>query len=412
MAFWFGVRTTFSLFFVALIDTFRWGRAETAMAQSIAMGIYMILAPIVGTLVDRIGPRRAILPGIALTGLGFLLCTQIKTLLQFYLFFGIIVGIGVTCLSITPFTTILTHWFERKRGMANGLASVGIGLGPLLLLPFLQYLITHQGWAFTYLVFGLMILAIPLPLNLFFLRHQPQEMGLLPDGDRPKNPVEVPQDKSENLLSEPSLAPLRERSFGEFMKMGRFWLILIFPSLTVFGVYTVIVHHVKYLVDLGLEKMWVATLFAMASALSGGFRFFWGWLSDRIGREMTYTLGGICFCFAIVFLLIYPPFSNRVLLYLFAISFGAGWGVTAPMFMSISADLFKGKFFGTFYGMVEGVIGIGGALGSWLGGYLFDQTQSYFWAFFLVIPLNLISILLVWLAAPRKYQNLRPVEFG
>ncbi len=104
MAFWFGIRTTFSVFFVALIDHFRWGRAETAAAQSIAMVVYMIMAPIIGTLVDRVGPRKVILPGIILTGLGFFLCTQIQTLFQFYLFFGVIVGMGVTCLSIAPFT--------------------------------------------------------------------------------------------------------------------------------------------------------------------------------------------------------------------------------------------------------------------------------------------------------------------
>src|SRR4030043_1795852 len=98
MAFWFGIRTTFSLFFVALIDHFHWGRAEAAGAQSIAMLVYMIMAPIIGTLVDRIGPKRTILPGIFLTGLGFLLCTQIESLLQFYVFFGAIVGTGVTWL--------------------------------------------------------------------------------------------------------------------------------------------------------------------------------------------------------------------------------------------------------------------------------------------------------------------------
>jgi MFS family permease len=92
MAFWFGIRTTFSVFFVALIDHFHWGRAEAAGAQSVAMFVYMIMAPIIGTLVDRIGPRKVIVPGIILTGIGFFLCAHIQTLAQFYLFFGVIVG--------------------------------------------------------------------------------------------------------------------------------------------------------------------------------------------------------------------------------------------------------------------------------------------------------------------------------
>jgi len=83
MSFWFGVRTTFSVFFVALIDHFHWSRAEAAGAQSIAMLVYMVMAPIIGVLVERIGPRKTILPGIFLTGLGFLLCSQINGLFQF-----------------------------------------------------------------------------------------------------------------------------------------------------------------------------------------------------------------------------------------------------------------------------------------------------------------------------------------
>lgn len=404
MSFWFGIRTTFSLFFVALIDTFHWGRAETAMAQSIAMIIYMISAPLVGMLVDSIGPRKVILPGIFLTGLGLLLCTQVRTLNQFYLFFGVIVGTGVTCLSIAPFTAILSHWFEKKRGMANGLASMGIGFGPLLFLPFFQYLINLRGWPFTYLIFGLLVFAIPFPLNAVFLKHKPQEIGLLPDGDVLENRGETKRDEFPVPTNE-------ERTFHDFLKMKRFWFTLLFPSLTIFGVYIVIVHHVKYLVDLGVDKIWTAWLFAIMSALSGGFRFFWGWFSDLWGREVTFTLGGICFCLGILFLMIYPYFQSVFFLYLFAILFGAGWGVTAPMFMSISADLFKGKYFGAIYGMVEGVIGLGAALGSWLAGYIFDQTQNYFWAFSLIIPLNLISIFLVWLAAPRKYRKPRSLEF-
>jgi MFS family permease len=405
MAFWFGIRTTFSVFFVVLIDQFHWGRAEAAGAQSIAMMVYMIMAPIIGTLVDRIGPRKVIVPGILLTGLGFLLCTQIRTLFQFYLFFGIIVGMGVTCLSIAPFTVILAHWFEKKRGTANGLAAVGIGLGIFILVPLIQYLISSQGWQFAFFIFSLLILAIPLPLNAIFLKHRPQEIGLHINGDSPASQDKgSPKDPGDKKGLSPHLIH-REKELGEILKTSQFWYAILYPSLTTLGVYIIIVHHVRYLVDLGVDKIWAASLFAAVGAISAGFRLFWGWFSDRMGREITFTIGGICFSSGILFLLLFQYTHSFPLLYLFAIFFGAGWGVTAPMFMSITADLYKGKHFGLIYGMLEGVIGLGAAFGAWIAGYIFDQTQNYFWAFMIAMILNLISILLVWLAAPRKSRR-------
>jgi len=397
LSFWFGLRTTFALFFVALIDQFHWGRAEAAAALSIAMVAYMVMAPIVGILVDRIGPRRVMLPGIILTGVGLLLCTQVETLTQFYLFYGVVAGIGIPCLSIAPFTIILAHWFERKRGTANGLASVGMGISSLLFVPLFQYLISLWGWRSAFFIFSLLVFAIPLPLNAIFLKHRPEEIGLLPDGDSVDNmPKEAP--------FHPTASSLKKQGLKDVMKTGRFWSVILFPSLIVFGIYIVIVHHVRYLVDLGVDKMWAVALFAGMGAISGGFRFFWGWLSDRIGREIAYTLGGICFSLGILGLLLFQYIPSFYLLYLFAFFFGAGWGSTAPMFMSISGDLYKGKNFGLIYGMVEGNIGVGAAVGTWVGGYIFDQTQNYFWAFILAILISFISILLVWYIAPRKFR--------
>jgi MFS family permease len=408
MSFWFGIRTTFSVFFVALIDHFHWSRAEAAGAQSIAMLVYMIMAPIIGTLVDRIGPRKTILPGIFLTGLGFLLCTQIESLLQFYVFFGAIVGIGVTCLSIAPNTVLLAHWFEHRRGTANGLASMGIGTGVLFFVPLMQYLISIKGWQFAYLIFGLLILMIPLPLNAFFLRHTPKELGLLPDGETLKRIEETDQKKvtETGMVCSPSTRD--EMSYQEILKAPRFWGLLLFPSLVSFGAYFIIVHHVKYLTDFGVDKMWAASLFAGIGALSSGFRFFWGWFSDWRGREIAFTLGMICFTLGILFLLLFETFRVTPLLYLFAACFGSGWGATAPLFMSIAADLYKGRNFGWIYGTLEGVLGIGAALGAYVGGTVFDRTGSYFWGFILIMIFNLISIPLVWLVAPRKFRKRHP----
>ncbi len=405
MSFWFGVRTTFSVFFVALIDYFHWSRAEAAGAQSVAMLVYMVMAPFIGALVDRIGPRKTILPGIFLTGLGFLLCTQIQSLFQFYLFFGGIVGMGVTCLSIAPYTVLLAHWFERRRGTANGLASIGIGTGTLLFVPFIQYLISFKGWPFAYLIFGLLVLMIPLPLNAFFLRHTPKEMGLFSDGKSSKTVEEAELKKGSQSGRVDSFSPARELRFQDILRSPRFWGLLLFPSLVSFGVYFIIVHHVKYLADLGVDKIRAASLFAGVGALSVGFRFFWGWFSDRKGREMAFSLGMICLTLGILFLLLFQTMRITALLYLFAACFGSGWGATAPLFMSISADLYKGRNFGWIYGTLEGVLGMGAALGAYMGGVIFDRTGSYFWAFILIILFNLVSILLVWLVAPGKFRG-------
>ena len=407
MAFWFGIRTTFSIFFVALLDQFHWGRAEAAGAQSVAMVIYMLMAPIIGTLVDRIGPRKVIVPGIILTALGFLLCTQIRSLFQFYLFFGVIVGMGVTCLSIAPFTIVLAHWFDKRRGTANGLAAVGIGLGVLLLLPLIQTLISSRGWQFAYLSFSLLLLLIPLPLNALFLRHRPQEMGLLPDGDSMRlSHEDDPGDSKTEPIPGPTLIETKAR-LRQLFQTARFWCAISFPAFTSSALYIIMVHNVRYLADLGVDKIWAASLFAGIGGLSAGFRFFWGWFSDRAGREITFTIGAICFSSGIFFLILFQYVRSTALLYLFGAFFGAGWGVSAPMFMSITADLYKGPHFGLIYGILEGMIGLSAAFGAWIAGYIFDRNQSYFWAFVLAIFFNLTSIVLVWLAAPRKSFRIR-----
>lgn len=392
MAFWYAFRTSFSIFFVALIDHFHWNRAQTAGAQSISMLVYMVMAPIVGYLVGHFGPRKIMVPGIFLMGLGLLLCTRIRSLLDFYIFFGVIAGIGVTCLSIAPFTAILSHWFEKKRGMANGLASVGIGLGPLLFVPFLQYWISSQGWSFAFWVFSLLVFLIPLPLIGLFLRYRPEDMGLPLDGDPQGFGPPIKDEHKER----------EEQKVRTLIQTMRFWAVLLFPSLAILGVYIIIVHHVKYLVDLGIERMWAASLFAVVGAISAGFRFIWGWFSDRAGRKITYTLGGLCLASGILSLTLFQTFPSVTLLYLFAFLFGAGWGATAPMFMTISGDLYKGRSFGLIYGMLEGMIGMGAAVGSWLGGFLFDQTQSYRSAFLIAMVSMMVSVAFVWYLRPPR----------
>ena len=148
--------------------------------------------------------------------------------------------------------------------------------------------------------------------------------------------------------------------------------------------------------------MTAALIFALIGVISSAFRIFWGGLSDRIGREITFTLGMICGSLGLASLILLEVLGEKGFVYPFFIFFGIGWGVSAPMFMAAAADLFKGRGFGLIYGIVEAGVGIGGAFGAWVGGFIFDRTQSYQGAFILGIAVMMVSCLFIWFAAPRR----------
>jgi len=394
MTFWFGVRASFSVFYVPLLEEFQWNRGESAGVQSITLLAYTVLAPIVGGLIDRFGPRRVIVPGILVFSFGLVLSSYLDSLFEFYVFYGVVMGSGITCVGIVSYAAVLAHWFEKKRGLASGIALSGMGFGTFLFVPLSQYLISSYGWRFTFLVQGALALAVLLPLNFLWLRHKPHELGLFPDG-RNTSPLE--KDDIGIPRKEQGGMPIKR-----ILRAPSFWFLLAFPSLAVVGIYVVLVHNVRFLIDKGVSPMTAALIFAAAGGISSFFRIFWGHVSDRIGREKTYTLGMTSICLGALSLLFFDMMPDKVFAFSFMIFFGVGWGVTAPMFMAAAADLFKGKVFGLVYGLVEGMIGVGAALGAWAGGFIFDVTGSYRSAFGLAVLVFLFSCILMWFAAPRK----------
>jgi MFS family permease len=419
MAFWYGIRSSFSIFYVALLEDFPWSRGESAGVQSLALLTYTILAPIVGGLIDRLGPRRVIVPGILILSTGLILCGSIESLTQFYIYYSVIAGIGVSCIAIVSYSAILAHWFEKKRGLASGIAVSGMGLGTFVMVPLSQYFISLWGFRFSFVLLGILVLIVLLPLNGIFLRHKPQELGLYPDGlDRPvtapngerSTPSSLPRRGSPSSLprkggtENPVDMMTDDWTLSRAVGTIRFWALVLFPFFAFIGLFIVQVHNVKFLVDQGIDKMTAAYIYAMVGAVSSVFRIFWGWLSDRIWRELTYSLGTLCICLGIGSLLLMEITGQKALSYPFFIFFGMGWGATAPLFMAIAADLFQGRGFGLIFGILEGGIGVAGAIGAWSAGFIFDKTNSYQWAFLFGIIVVLISGLLVWVAAPRKVR--------
>lgn len=157
MAFWMGIRTGFSVFYVALLEDFHWHRGISAGVQSMALITYTILSPVAGGLIDRFGPRRVVLPGILVLTSGLMHCSTIETLAQFYLFYKAVMGAEVTCIGIITYSANLAHWFEKKRGIASGIAVSGMWLGTFLLVPLSQSLITMWGRRMTFFINGALV---------------------------------------------------------------------------------------------------------------------------------------------------------------------------------------------------------------------------------------------------------------
>ncbi len=388
---WFGLRTSFSVFYNALLDEFAWSRSEAAGVQSAAMIVYTLLAPAVGGLIDRFGSRRVIVPGVGILFVGLTLCATIESLSQFYVFYGVVVGAGVTSIAIISYTAILARWFKKKRDAASGLAVSGMGMGIFVLVPLSQYLVGSAGWRWAFVALGGVVLLVLLPLNALLLRHKPEDLGLRPDGAARHDPAPLKTSRGK-----------AEWTLHRAAATVRFWGFLACPSLAMVGVYFVVVHGVRFLVDQGVAPLKASICFAAMGLFSSAGRVMWGWLSDRIGREVSYTLGSFCLCLGFVSLMLLEKTGGAWLVYVFIIAFGGGWAVTAPVVMATGMDLFGGPSFGLIYGLMESAVGVGSASGAWLAGFIFDQTGSYEGAFILALAATGLSCLGMWLAAPRR----------
>lgn len=185
LAFWFGLRTSFSVFYVALGAEFPWRPGALAGAQSTALIASMASAPLLGAMLDRFGPRKVIIPGILILTAGLALCATISSLAEFYFYYGVIAGSAVTAVGVVTYSAVLRHWFLEKRGFASGIAVSGMGFGMLVFVPMAQYTISVWGWRNAFLFLSALSGLFLLPATIAFLRHKPVPEAVAPGAGQP-----------------------------------------------------------------------------------------------------------------------------------------------------------------------------------------------------------------------------------
>ena len=393
-------RTAFSLLFPPILAEYGWDQGVTAGAFSFGFLVSAGLSPVLGRLMDRHGPRLVIEAGVLLMGTGLLLATLVRQPWQLYATLGVLVGGGSVCLGYAGQSLFLPNWFVRRRGLAMSIAFSGVGVGSIVLLPSMQMLIEHAGWRAACVAMGALVLAVLVPLNLL-LRQRPEDIGLLPDGDRAA--AAVAAGRPGTNVVDAAWAAI-DWTLPRAVRTARFWWLALGYFCALYAWYAVQVHQTKYLVEIGFTSTLAAWALGIVSLAGIPGQIMLGHLSDRIGREWVWTAGSCGFAICYVALLAMDQVPSVVLLYLMVIAQGMlGYGITS-VFGAIPAEIFQGRHYGSVFGtLMLSAIG-GGAAGPFVTGVLHDATGNYRAGFGIGLGVSLLSALAIWLAAPRQVR--------
>jgi MFS family permease len=399
MAIGVNARTAFSLFFPPIIDEFGWERGVTAGAFSFGFLVSGAVSPLIGRMMDRFGPRAVMELGVALMAAGLLLAPLTTQPWHLYLTIGVLVGAGSICLGYSGQSLFLPNWFNRRRGLAIGLAFAGVGLGSMTLLPWVQHMIEHAGWRTACTAMGIIVLVVLAPINLL-LRKRPEDLGLQPDGDA------APSASSPKPISNvvDSAWAGTDWTLRRALRTARFWWIATgyFGGLYIW--YAVQVHQTKYLLDIGFSSGAAVWALGVVSLLGIPGQILLGHVSDRVGREWVWSASclGFAICFAALIALKFYPTS--LLVWVMVLAQGAlGYGLTSIM-GAVVVEIFQGKHYGSIFGTVMLAALAGGAAGPWVTGFLHDLSGSYTLAFMIGIAVSGFSAFAIWMASPGKIR--------
>ena len=393
-------RTAFSLLFPPILDEFGWERGMTAGAFSFGFLVSAVLSPFVGRLMDRHGPRVVIEMGVGLMAAGLMLAPLVRQPWHLYATLGVLVGGGANCLGYTGQSLFLPNWFVRRRGLAMSMAFSGVGVGSIIVLPWLQALIGRAGWRAACWALGFWCWRC-WRRSTCCCNGDPRISGSSPTATAPCAPAlrATRQPMSWTRPGSPwtgrSAAPCARPASG-----GSRWDIVC----GLFAWYAVQVHQTKYLVEIGFSATHAAWALGFVSLAGIPGQIVLGHVSDRIGREWVWTVGSLGFALCYLALLGLRHGPTPTLLALMIISQGMlGYGLTSVI-GAIPAEIFQGPHYGTIFGTLMLAAIAGGAAGPWVTGALHDATGSYTLAFWVAIGCSALSAGAIWFAGPRQVR--------
>nr|WP_294526530.1 MFS transporter [uncultured Rhodopila sp.] len=354
-----GFMHSYTVFLVAFIDTFGWSRAQVSLAYSVSQIVAGLSSPVVGWLVDRLGPPRLILMGGSLLTVGLLATSRATELWHVVVLYGVVMTLGANCLGLVVFVPLLSRSFTKNRGMAVAVVQSANGFARAFSAPVATLMISGLGWRGAYVWQGVIMGCILLPLASLFRGIGPGAHRRHGDG--------------------------AGWTLRQAMRTPHFWLLFAVYMFTGLGSFLVALHQLAFAIHVGFDPLYAASVLGMGALLSLPGTIATGTLSDYVGREVSAVVTYGTSILGVIFALMISSPDQHLLLWMHACFFGLTWGARGPAITAKTADLFPGPNLGAILGVITIGTGLGAASGSWLAGFVFDTTGSYRVAFYLSI---------------------------
>ncbi|MCH8801092.1 MAG: MFS transporter [Chloroflexi bacterium] len=396
---------------VALESQFGWSRTQLGLALSFTRVEGSLTGPIAGYLVDRMGTRFMVFTGLVVLAAGFFLFSRVQNLWMFYLAY-FIMSIGQGQAGWLTVMTLLNHWFVRRRGMAMGLAMVGMGIGALVLVPVIAWLINPDadrlGWRRT-----VEILAVVALVSAFVLpkliRNKPEDIGEYPDGDlRPG--VESLDEIGPPVAASSSTGdaqPELELTIGQALRTQAFWCISFGHGFGSMVVLAIMSHLGLLLRDMGYGVQTTGWIIMVQTAVAIIFQFLGGWMGDRMPKNVALFIFTTTQGLGVVFLTLGP---DLIYFYAFAVLFGIGFGGRTPLTTAIRGDYFGRASFGKILGISTVPMNVLLLIAAPLAGFMRDELGDYDMAFLLLAGLNMLGAVLFLVARKPRLPGVAGAE--
>lgn len=379
LSFW-----SFGLYIDPLEQEFGWSRWSISGGFSIALLVGSVASPLIGRGVDRYGPRRVILLGALLTAGSFLLLATTSSLWQWFLYQSI-AAVFRNMMFFIPFQTLVSRWFDRRRGLAVGILGTGFSMGGFLVVPALRAVIDAVQWEGSFVVSAIVTVGVVAPLSLLLIRNRPSDMGLQVDGDAQAE-GEPPRPVVHTGLTD-----------RQALRTPLFWVIAFALMVFFFGMFGWTAHAVPYYESVGYSKWWAAQLLAIAAGSGIITRLVFGYVADRIQRIEVAAMV-LCGCLTLSMLVLFVTGGSVMGVVIFLVFWFIGSSGGPMIEPLLTARTFGLAYFASILGALAIVSQSGQIVSPIIAGAIFDATGAYDWALVMFACSMALSLLLYWVA--------------